>query len=294
MPKARTRIRHRTCLCVQSSLRIRNPPRDMRQSKVRRRKTAYVVQNRRDSVYGALLCSKTKKPDGLNWPWACHSAGPSGVRDWGRPLLDMRCAHGKVNDVQSTHAFPRFDLAWNLVTEGSAPYCVTRRRVAPICVGFGGRGGESYTLHAPKNLPRDAANQMSYGLREIPSIGKCPINGRIPGIYGRCVCARGILLRNTDVHRIAAGWGISPVYHLPSSAVGNVRLGRPDGPESAAITPPAHATTDGSLRDIPPGVVGAQVGVCHSAISTCAVRGGPRRNKGRAPNIGRRGGPTSQ
>ena len=63
----------------------------------------------------------------------------------------------------------------------------------------------------------------------------------------------------------------SPPRITPFAAVGNLRIGKPDSPGLTAITPPAHTTTNGIVGDIPPEVMNAQVGACHSEIPTDAV-----------------------
>ena len=125
-----------------------------------------------DSIHGTILTSKTKKQHGLHWPRACPRMGITKRTDWIQPLLELRNACQKVNGVPTSYTFPRLDHTWALVAEGATPYSTTRRKLALLCVGLGGLKGESYTLHSPKNLFPTAANQMSFGQKELDN--SCP------------------------------------------------------------------------------------------------------------------------
>ena len=107
-----------------------------------------------DAAHGTLLTCKTKKPHGLDWPWACPRQGVSGSHDWVQPLLDFRAAHAKTNGFEPSFTFPRINHKWELESAEPAPYSTTRRKLALICVSLGDANGESYTLHSPKNLFR--------------------------------------------------------------------------------------------------------------------------------------------
>ena len=125
-----------------------------------------------DSINGTLQASETKKPNGLNWPWACPRTGITGGRDWVKPILDLRAAYAKVNGHQTHYTFPRLDYKWDLVAEGPSPYSTTRRKLALLSTGLGDEAGEAYTLHSPKNLLPTAANQMRFDQRELTIIGR--------------------------------------------------------------------------------------------------------------------------
>ena len=214
------------------------------------------------SVNGTLLRSKTKKPNGQNWPWACPQTGVAGERGWIQPILDLRTAYARVNGHQLGYAFPRLDRAWNLVAEGADPYRKTRRKLALLFVGIGDINGESYTMHSPENLFPAAANQMSFDQRELPIIGHWSSASKMPDRYGRSVCASEMLLRNTIIQRTVEGWGMAPAFHLPTTVVGHVRIGKPVPDVTSQDTTPNLTPCDSSAHDSPmdeglaPGITG--------------------------------------
>ena len=59
-----------------------------------------------DSIFGTLPQSKTKRPHGLPWPWACPLTGASGSKDWVLPIFDFHQAHLKTNGSHPSFVFP--------------------------------------------------------------------------------------------------------------------------------------------------------------------------------------------
>ena len=59
-----------------------------------------------DSVYGTLLQSKTKRPHGLPWPWACPLTGVTGSNKWEIPIFDFHRAHAKNQRVDTLVRIP--------------------------------------------------------------------------------------------------------------------------------------------------------------------------------------------
>ena len=57
-------------------------------------------------------------------------------------------------------------------------------------LGIGDEKGEPYTPQSTKTLFPTAANQMSFGQREMPIVGHWPRKSRMPGRYDRSVCGR--------------------------------------------------------------------------------------------------------
>ena len=150
--------------------------------------------------------------------------------------------------------FPRLDHKWQLVGEGEAPYITTRRKIALMCAALGDSNGEAYTLHSPKNLSSASSNQMSFGHRELAIIGHWSSTSRMPERYDRSVCASELLLRNTIIQQIVAGWNMAPSYRLPATATGRLRIGKTE--EQCAPDPIASQRTDAE-REVSPSTLSA-------------------------------------
>ena len=75
------------------------------------------------------------------------------------------------------------------------------------------------------------------GMCNNASIGHWASKSRMPGRRDRSVCAGELPIRNTIVRKMAAGWGIAGAAHLPTTAAGQVRIGKGAG----EIPPPALA-----------------------------------------------------
>ena len=105
-----------------------------------------------DSVHGTLLSSKTKKPHGLNWPWACPIVGLAGSTQCVQPIIELRSAYRRVDGQDMCYTFPRLDRKWKLAAQGPAPYSTARRKLALLCNSIGDPNGEAYTLRSPKNF----------------------------------------------------------------------------------------------------------------------------------------------
>ena len=105
-----------------------------------------------DSAHGTHSQCKTRRPHGLDWPWARPRLGVTGSKEWVRPLLEFRQDHTKANGREPKFTFPRIDHFWKLQSAVDASYASTRRKLALLCVALGGKSGESYTLHSPKNF----------------------------------------------------------------------------------------------------------------------------------------------
>ena len=140
------------------------------------------------SVRGTLLQSKTKKPHGLPWPWACPRMGVSGSTERIARLIDFRNAHEKQNGSMPSFVFPRLDRRWELERAEPAPYSATRRKLALVCTGLNDPDGDTYTLHSPKNFSPTAATQMNFATRELNVIGHWSSNSRMNERYDRSVC----------------------------------------------------------------------------------------------------------
>ena len=98
----------------------------------------------------------------------------------------------KTNGSVPSFIFPCLDRRWELGKAGAAAYASTRRKLALICTGLDGPGGEKYTLHSPKNFLPTAATQMNLSHRELNAIGHWPSGSRMNERYDRsvCVCVR--------------------------------------------------------------------------------------------------------
>ena len=55
-----------------------------------------------DLVHG----TKTKKPHGQNWPWACPIVGPTGSTIWAQPIFDLRSAYRGGRRTRHVLHFP--------------------------------------------------------------------------------------------------------------------------------------------------------------------------------------------
>ena len=53
------------------------------------------IETNDDSIHGALLQSKTRKPHGLPRPWTCPRIGVTGPTEWVGPLIDFHTAHDR-------------------------------------------------------------------------------------------------------------------------------------------------------------------------------------------------------
>ena len=67
-----------------------------------------------DSIRGTLIQFETKKPHGMDWPWACPRMGMAGPLDWALPLIDFRTAYTKRNGSEHSFAAHRVNRAWEL------------------------------------------------------------------------------------------------------------------------------------------------------------------------------------
>ena len=91
---------------------------------------------------------------------------------------------------------------------------------------------------------------MSIDQRELTIIGHWPSTSRMPERYDRSVCANELLLHNTIVQMMDAGWVLAPAYHLPATRTGHVRIGKepetlpPPATDQGALTQPSHGSDD--------------------------------------------------
>ena len=234
------------------------------------------IEMNEDSAHGALLDSKTKKAHGQNWAWACPKTGITSSTERTQPLLDLRQAYRSVNSHDMSFCFPRIDYNWQLVDAGAAAYSTARRKLALLCVGMGDPNGETYTMHSPKNLFHTAANQMSFDQRELAAIGHWATNSKMPERYDRSVCASELLLRNTIIKQMAAGWEVSDSPHLPTTVTGRVRIGEEPPPVMEADTQPSEvvASRDAAAAvtldttETPPAVVGPRDAIAVLTLGT--------------------------
>ena len=129
---------------------------------------------------------------------------------------------------------PRLNHKWELERADAAAYSIARRKLALLCAGLGDHGADLYTLHSPKNfLPADDT-QMNFPTRGLNAIGHRSRNSRMNERYDRSVCAIELLLRNTIIQKMVAGWNMVASFHLPQSVTGAVRIGK--GPDAQATT----------------------------------------------------------
>ena len=105
-----------------------------------------------DSIRGTLLQSKTKKPHGIPWPWACPRMGASGSTEWATPLIELRVAQEKLNGSRHSCVFPCLNHRWGLEEAEPAAYSPTRRKLALLRAGLNGPDRETYTLHPPRTF----------------------------------------------------------------------------------------------------------------------------------------------
>ena len=168
-----------------------------------------------DSVHGTLTSCKTKRPHGLDWPWACPRLGVTGSKDWVAPLVEFRQAHLKANGHEPQFTSPRIDHMWQLESAVGASYAPTRRKLALMCTALGDTSGESHTLHSPKNFLPTAAMQRNFNTRELNIIGHWSSSSKMPERYDRSVCSNELLLRNTIMSKFNEGWTTAPSFHLP-------------------------------------------------------------------------------
>ena len=190
------------------------------------------------SIYGTLLQSKTKKPHGLPWPWACPSMGITGSSKWINPLIEFHDAREKHNGTRPSFAPPRINHRWELGKTEPAAYATTRRKLALMCVGANDPAGETYTIHSPKNFLPTAATQMNFGTRELNVIGHWSSNSRMNERYDRSMRANELLLRNAIIQKMVSGWTMVDSFHLPETVPGAERIGKP---------PTTIPTVDGGL-----------------------------------------------
>lgn len=148
-----------------------------------------------DAAHGTILSCKTRKVRGQFWPWACPMQGLTGSKDWVQPLLNIRTAYSKVNGDDLAFTFMKTDHNWEVVAAEPAPYSTTRRKLAIVCAALGGKDGEAYPLHSPKNLLPTAANQLSFDQRELNIIGHWSSTSRMPG---RIVPRRALALKEVS------------------------------------------------------------------------------------------------
>ena len=116
------------------------------------------------------------------------------------------------------------------------------------------------------NLFPTAANHMSFDKRDMSVVGQWPIMSRMPERYDRIVCDSELLLRNAIAQRIAACWGIAPDYHLPDTPQGSLRIGKPNEPDTQALSDLEHCTPDGTTNEPIP--AGSTQGDTQPAIGT--------------------------
>ena len=202
-----------------------------------------------DAAHGTLTSCKTKRPHGLDWPWACPRLGVTGSRDWVAPLVEFRQAHLKANGHEPQFTFPRIDHLWQLESAVGASYASTRRKLALMCTALGDTSGESYTLHSPKNFLPTAAMQMNFSTRELNVIGHWSSSSKMPERYDRSVCSNELLLRNTIMSKFNDGWTTVPSFHLPITVDTSQRIGKPG--EEADVTAPTQTTVDAPSVDDP-------------------------------------------
>ena len=199
-----------------------------------------------DSVYGALLRSKTKRPHGLPWSRACPLTGVTGSNKWVLPICDFHRAHAETNGPIPSFAPPCLDRKWELEKDGPSAYASTRRELALLCTGMGDPDGGKYTLHSPGNFLPAAATQMNSPPRELNVIGRWSGGSRMNERYDRSVRADELLLRNTIIQNVISGWAMAGSFFFsPETVAVPDRIGK----EPKA---PARQTPD--LDDTPSGL----------------------------------------
>ena len=181
----------------------------------------------KSSIHGTLLTSKTKRPHGLDWPFACPKIGFCGNEDWFLPILQFRTAHEKVNGAPPSFLIPKLSFGWEVEKAEAISYSSARRKLTLLCVAAGHTDCEQYTLHTPKNFLPSCANEMSFSKEDKNVIGHWQSGSKMSERYDRSTCAQELLLRNTIVANINGGWspvGPFSIPSIPPSSVGKTAL----------------------------------------------------------------------
>ena len=89
---------------------------------------------------------------GIHSPLARHPIGGTGINTWVRATVDFRSANGKTNGHEPMASFPPQSRKWERDIASPEPYSSASRKLALLSAPRGDKGGESYTLHPPKNL----------------------------------------------------------------------------------------------------------------------------------------------
>ena len=195
----------------------------LRFSDVQRLRILEIIE---DSIRGTLLQSATKQPHCLPRPWACPRMGASGSTEWVAPLIEFHVAREKLNGSLPSFVSPCLNHRWELEKAEPAAYPPTRWKLAPVCAGLNGPGGETHTLHSPKNFLPTAATQVNFETRELNAIGRWPINSRMNERYDRSVRSGELLLRNAIIQKMAPWRNMVDSFRLPESAQGSERIGK--------------------------------------------------------------------
>ena len=182
------------------------------------------------------------------------------------PIIDFHVAHERQNGVRPSFVFPRLNRKWELERADAAAYSSTRRKLALICTGLDDPDAELYTLHSPKNFLPTAATQMNFATRELNVIGHWSSNSRMNERYDRSVCASELLLRNTIIQKMVAGWNMVASFHLPESVTGAARIGKDPGMQASTIGVPSQTLVDSGLVPSTQGVP-ATTDTQHSGVS---------------------------
>ena len=89
-----------------------------------------------DSAHGTLTNCKTKRPHGIDRPWACPGLGVTGSKDWVALLVEFRRVHLKANAHEPHITSPRIYHLWQLERAVGASYAATRRKLALMCTAL--------------------------------------------------------------------------------------------------------------------------------------------------------------
>ena len=72
----------------------------------------------KSSIHGKLLTSKTNRPHGLDWPFACPKCGVGGNEDWFLPALQFRSAREKITGPPPSFLIPKLAFNWEVEKSG--------------------------------------------------------------------------------------------------------------------------------------------------------------------------------
>ena len=175
------------------------------------------LETNESSVFGTLLNSKSKKPHGLDWPFAAPLQGFAGDSSWSEPILDFRKAFEKVNGFPPSFLIPKLSSGWQIEQDEPISYSSARRKLLLLCAAGGASAADSeqYTLHTPKNLLPSCATELSFSVEDRNRLGHWQTGSAMCERYDRSTCTQELLLRSTIVKNIIDGWKPVGPFSVP-------------------------------------------------------------------------------